>query len=176
MTRPVLCIMHRIDGTGLPRAGFIPTGAPMTAEEFFAKLKAVPEIPTDVDGNPISELAGLMLKPIGVTDMMAVSEYAHKHGEERAWEAMLARGLLNLDGTQVVPDDRAHEFRECLNKPMKRALDKIRRASGYDDDTPAPRDPDALGKDEKKTSSTDTPTTNPSSGLPGISKKPLRKS
>jgi hypothetical protein len=142
----------------------------MTADEFFAKLEARPAVPTDVDGRPIEELAGLMIKPLDVMDMIAVSDYAQKHGQDRAWEAMLARGLRNTDGSQVVPDEQCSGFGKCLNVPLKRAIEKIRTASGYpkdDEDTP---DPNALVA-EKKTISTAGGTGSSFSDSPAISKK-----
>lgn len=125
----------------------LPKVPPMTADELFSKLEAKPSTPTDIHGEPIEELAGSLLKPLDVTDMMAVAEYVEKHGAGSAYLIMLARGIRNLDGSQVCPDEDAVRFAGCVNAPIKRAIDKIRLSSGYgkDDD------------EQKKTSSTGAP-------------------
>lgn len=120
----------------------------MSADTFFARLKAVAASPVDVDGQEIKELEGYLLKPLDVDDMLAVSAFIDKSGRDKAYQMVFARGLRNQDGTQVIPDERVNELVSCINGPISRAIAKIRKMGGQvDDETEVPGE-------EKKTTST----------------------
>jgi hypothetical protein len=102
----------------------------MTAEELFARLKCETAEPVDVDGKPIAEFAGLVFKPLNVADMLAVSEYVKANGQNCAYQAVFARGVLNPDGSRVVSDEEAAALDLCKNSPVERAVTAIRALSG----------------------------------------------
>lgn len=138
----------------------------MTEEELLGRLECKPVPACDLDGKPIPQLAGLLLKPMDVEDSIKVRQFEKENGKGTAGAMFFVRGVINPDGSRVLSDESAIKLMKSLVGPVSDAVAKIRQLSGEDMTALV----DGAEGDEKKTN-TPTPSTNghnssSSSGLP----------
>lgn len=120
-------------------------------EELLERFRCAPVLPEDEDGDMIEELRGTYLKPLGVEDVLKISEYQKINGPEKGYQMVFVRGVVALkegakegspdpdDYIQVMPDEYAEKIGGAKDGPIERAVERIRLISGR------------LSEDEKKT-------------------------